>query len=417
VQHDDFVSTADSLQEQVEVERMPEIGYHRIGDSLLNDQLTLFSSNTVSGLKFEQSTASYSELGFPAGVDPFPASLPAGFPSIATTGISDDTTYRGDFRQELSYPMNVGQFRVVPYVVGRYTGYTDSPDDGSENRVFVAAGARVTTAFWKVDNSAYSNLFDIHRIRHVIEPEVNLFTSCTTVDKQDLFIYDEQIDGINDVSAIQFALRQRWQTKRGGPGRWRSVDFFTLNVEANFFANRPEDEFIDPNTGSVTESTKAFRGLFFPSMPEASIPRNSVNVDSLWRVSDNTAVLTDMQYNLDEMTLATASIGVAVQRESRMAYFLGTRYIGELNSTIASFVMNYDLSAKYAIRFSESINLSDRENQDTSVSLVRKFDKFFMIFTYYYDAVNDEQGFRFGLYPEGFAYGLTSDTFARYVGQ
>jgi hypothetical protein len=415
-QHNNFVSIADDLQENFEVERLPELGYYRIGDSLLDDKLTLFSANTFSGLHFDRSSATYAEMGFRPGIDPFPADLPAGFPSLGTTGITNDVTYRADMRQELDYPFNAGQFRVVPYVVGRYTGYTDSPDDDAKNRVFVAAGARVTTAFWKVDDTAYSNFFDIHRVRHVIEPELNLFTSCSSVERDELFNYDEPIDAINDISAVQLALRQRWQTKRGGPGKWRSVDFFTLNVEMNLFSNKPDNTFVDPNTGAVIDSTKVFRGLYFASDPEASIARNSVNVDSLWRVSDNTAVLTDFYYNLDAMAVSSTSIGVAVQRDTRLAYFVGTRYIGELNSTIATFAFNYDLSAKYALRFVESVNLSDRQNQDTSVSLVRKFDKFFMIFTFYYDAVNDEQGFRFGLFPEGFAYGLTSDQFTRYLG-
>jgi hypothetical protein len=133
-------------------------------------------------------------------------------------------------------------------------------------------------------------------------------------------------------------------------------------------------------------------------------------------VSDTTAVLADVQYNLDEMEVATTSIGLAAQRDQRLAYFLGARYIGEINSTIATFAANYDLSAKYAIRFSESINLSDQENQDTTVTLTRKFDRFFMTFTFFYDAVEDTSGFRFGIYPEGLGYGLTSDTFQRAFG-
>jgi len=64
---------------------------------------------------------------------------------------------------------------------------------------------------------------------------VNVFTSAQTLSRDHFFQYDEPIDEINDISAVQIALHQRWQTKRGGPGRWRSVDFFTLNVEANFF--------------------------------------------------------------------------------------------------------------------------------------------------------------------------------------
>lgn len=400
-QPNDFVTTADLLQEQFEVERLPELGYYRIGDSFGDDRFTFFSANTFSGLHFKESDASLADLGFRSGQSP-------GIPSLGTTGITDDTVYRADFRQEINYPFSAGQFKVVPYVFGRYTPYSDTPDNGDEeHRLFAGTGVRLTTAFWQVDNTASSQLFDIHRLRHVIEPELHLFASASTADREDVFVYDEPVDAISDIAAIQLALRQRWQTKRGGPGRWRSVDFFTLNVEANFFANQPDDEFLNP---------VMFRGLFFPSLPEASIPRNSINADSLWRVSDTTAVLTDMQYNLDELALATTSIGVAVQRDARLAYFLGARYIGEINSTIASFALNYDLSAKYSIRFAESLNLSDSENQDTTVTLVRKFDRFFMTFTAYYDNVEDVSGFRFGLYPEGLGYGFSSDQFQRAFG-
>ena len=42
-----------------------------------------------------------------------------------------------DFRQEIDYPVSAGQFRIVPYVLGRYTAYSDSPDQGTQNRVFL----------------------------------------------------------------------------------------------------------------------------------------------------------------------------------------------------------------------------------------------------------------------------------------
>ncbi|HEY7089052.1 MAG TPA: hypothetical protein VH518_13240, partial [Tepidisphaeraceae bacterium] len=406
-QPNDFVTTADQLQEQFEVEHLPEVGYYRIGDSVLDDKVTFFSANTFSGLHFKQSSASYTELGFRAGQDPFPANLPAGFPSEGQTGVTDDTTYRGDFRQEVDFPFSAGQFKFLPYAFGRYTPYSDSPSGDAQNRLFLGTGVRVTTAFWRVDDSARSDLFDIHRVRHVIEPELHLFTSTSNKDRDDLFNYEEQVDAINDVSAVQLALHQRWQTKRGGAGQWRSTDFFTLNVEGNFFANQPREEDLVPTV---------FRSLFFPSLPEASVPRNGINADALWRMSDTTAVLSDMYMNLDEFTLATSSIGIAVQRDTRMAYFLGLRYIGELNSTIASAVLNYDLSAKYAIRISESVNLSTQQNQDTSISVVRRFDKFFMVFTVFHDQVNDDSGFRFAIFPEGFAYGLSTDQFQQYIG-
>jgi hypothetical protein len=395
-----FPTAANEQQEQVKVERIPEIGYRRIGDSFGDDSFTFFSDNRVGLLDFRNSSTSLVEQGFRPGQSP-------GIPSYGQTGTDDSNNLRADLRQEVDYPFSAGQFKIVPFVFGRYTGYTDTPDNGARNRFFVGTGLRINTAFWKTDDQAKSELFDIHRMRHVVEPEVNLFTSAQTRDASDFFIYDEDVDALYDVSAVQVALHQRWQTKRGGAGNWRSVDFFTLNVEANFFANKPSELFRNP-TG--------FRGLFFPSIPEASVPRNSVNADALWRVSDTTAILADAQYNLDQYELATTSIGLAIQRDPRISYFVGTRYIGQINSTIASFAMNYELSAKYALLLNLSYSLSERRNQSSSITLVRHFDRLFANVTLYYDAVDDTSGFRFGLTPEGLGPGASTDALSTIFG-
>jgi lipopolysaccharide assembly outer membrane protein LptD (OstA) len=393
IQPNDFVTSYEYMQEQFEIERLPEAGYYRIGDSLFEDQFTFFSANTVSGLKFDESNATLEEQGFEPGTSP-------GLPSVGTTGTTSDTVYRGDFRQELNYPFTAGQFRVVPYVMGRYTAYSDSPDGDNQNRLMSAVGMRLTTAFWKVDDSAHSKLFDIHRIRHVVEPQVHLFTSAQNVDQNDVFIYDEAIDKINDVTAAQIAIRQRWQTKRGGPGRWRSVDFLTLDVEGNFFANQPDDDDLEP-TG--------FRGLFFDSMPEASIPRNSINADGLWRISDSMAVLADAQYNLDDGVLATASIGLAARRDEYLSYFIGTRYIDELDSNITTLAITYQLTPKYTLGLSGSYDFGQGDSVRNSVMLTRRFDRFFMSVQAFRDETDDDNGVSFNLYPEGIAGGLSSN--------
>src|SRR5262249_35186520 len=153
----------------------------------------------------------------------------------------------------------------------------DSVDGDVQNRFYLGGGLRISTALWRVYETINSDLFDIHRVRHVIEPEVNFFASTQSVDHNELFIYDSQVDQINDIQAAQIALRQRWQTKRGGPGRWRNVDFLTLGISADLFANQPPPAELAP---------QSFRGVFFPTLPEASIPRNSLNMDLTWRVSD-----------------------------------------------------------------------------------------------------------------------------------
>lgn len=396
----DFVTTANELQEQAQLERYPEIGYHRIGDSFAGDSLTFFSDNRAGFVGLKPSGATLIEQGFRPGQSP-------GIPSYATTGADDSTNFRGDFRQELNLPFSAGQFKIVPYVMGRYTGYTDTPDNRSRDRIFVGTGVRVNTAFWKTDDTAKSDLFDIHRLRHVIEPELNLFTSAQTRDQTDFFIYDEPVDAINDVTAMQVALHQRWQTKRGGAGQFRSVDFLSLNIEGNFFFNQPAVGVRNP---------LGFRGLFFPSLPEASLARNSINTDALWRISDSTALLADAYYNIDESELATTSIGLAVQRDPRLSYFIGTRYIGQINSTIATVAATYDLSAKYTLAFNQSFNLSDRRSQNSSVTIIRRFDRLIATFTLYYDGINDQSGFRFGLIPEGLGVGITTDQLNQVLG-
>ena len=406
-QPNDFVTTAGQLQEVTppldptnvgashpfEVEHIPEVGYYRIGDSFGDDnQFDFFSANTAGILHYQVSDPNLSNWGFrsPNAKNGTPAVTP-GLPNIGQTGVTNKDVVRGDFRQEIDYPFQVDRFKVSPYVLGRLTSYSESVDGGTLNRLYGGAGVRMSTAFWKVDDTARSELFDIHRLRHVVEPELNLFAGVENKDRNDVFIYDEPVDQLWDISAMQLALRQRWQTKRGGPGNWRSVDFFTLNVELNLFANEPKGD-LPP---------KDFRGLFFNEEPEASIPRNSINADALWRISDTTVVLSDIEQNLDENRLATTSVGLAVQRDIRMQYFLGLRYIGPLDSTIASVLMNYQISPKYAVLLAYSFNFAEHQTEQESIQLTRHFDRFYMTFTFFHDNIENNSGFRFGLFPEG----------------
>ncbi|MGN6626322.1 MAG: LPS assembly protein LptD [Tepidisphaeraceae bacterium] len=422
-----------------EVDRLPEIGYYRLGDSLADDRLTFFSENRVGGYRMNEGDAilgSYGDdprtgtvnnfdngYGFEANPNRDRFSSP-GIPSLGYTGQSQDWVLRGDSRQEIDYPIDAGQFKIVPYVMGRYTGYSDSPDGDPQNRVIAGTGIRMTTAFWKVDDSAESDFFDIHRVRHVIEPELNLFTSGATVDRNSVYIYDDTIDGINDISAASFWIRQRWQTKRGGPGLWRSVDFFTFDVGITGFANAPTDPtnpdrtFVDgtgPNGQYYPyrnrlgpESAKGFRGLFFESTPEASVPRSNIAAQSTWRLSDTTLLLGDASWNIQQQELATTAVGVLVGRGDRVTYYAGLRYIGQLDSTIASFSSTYQISAKYTLNFSAAVDLASTSSKGGSFSIIRKFDRFYMGIGAYYDAVEDRSGFTVSLYPEGTAGGVNT---------
>jgi acid phosphatase class B len=106
------------------------------------------------------------------------------------------------------------------------------------------------------------------------------------------------------------------------------------------------------------------------------------------------------------MKTATASIGLAAQRGDRLSYFLGTRYIGEINSTIASLAANYELSLKYSVQFNQAVDLGERENRATSVAVVRRFDRYFVRVNVYYDSASDESGVNFAVYPQDLGLGF-----------
>ena len=381
-----FVTNAAQQPEQYDIQRTPEIGYRRIGDSIFDDQATFFSQTTGSGLRYEQSHASLEDQGFYPGLSP-------GLPSSGFTGTTGGTVWRGDTRQEIDWPLALGQVKIVPYVLERITSYSDSPGGDPQTRLYSGGGLRMTTSFWKVDDSAQSDLLDIHRLRTVIEPEVNLYGSGSTVDDSRLFIYDPDVDQISDIQAAQLAWHERWQTMRGGPDGWRSVDLLELNVEGDFFANEPPPDILDP---------AQFRGLFFPSAPETSVPRQGINTDATWHISDTTSLLADDSWSLDGHELATASAGIAVYRDEHLSYYLDDRYVQILHSQVISFSANYELTRKYTVQVGQSFNFGDTSDINSVLTLIRQFDSFSVAVTVFHDAITNQSGFNVNLIPIGF---------------
>ena len=389
-----LITTSDRMAEQFEIERYPEVGYHREGDSLGDDTLTFFSDNSGAGLVYQPTRASLHQQGFRT-----PDILP-GIPALGQTGITKAITWRGDFREELDWPVSLGHFKAVPYVVGRLTEYSNSPSGSDESRVFGGAGLRLSTTFWRIDPSADSNLFDIHQLRHVVEPTLNLFASGSSVDRSRLYMYDTAIDAINDVAGLDLGLHQRWQTQRGGPGQWRSVDVLTLDLDLSLFANKPRTfGFLNPTD---------FRGMFFSTNPESSIPRNAVNANATWRLTDNTVILADSQYNLDAKKLATSAVGVLVRRDVQESFYIGDRYIADLNSNIATIQVDYQISPKYAIELGQNFDFGLNKDVSSSIAVIRYFDRFVMIVSAGHDQIGNQTNFNFGITPLGFGSGLSS---------
>src|SRR5205085_887000 len=143
-------------------------------------------------------------------------------------------------------------------------------------RFFGAAGVRINTQFQHIDNSAESQLLDIHRLRHLVEPYATLWSAYSSVKQDDLPIYDEEVESLADGSAVELGLRNTWQTQRGGPGRWRSVDVFTLDTSLVLDSQGKPNESPTPQ--------------FFDYRPEYSQFGNHVQAQATWLLSDNLSV-------------------------------------------------------------------------------------------------------------------------------
>jgi lipopolysaccharide export system protein LptA len=388
-----FVTTSDRLADNFDVEQLPSASYQRIGDSLFNDNFTFYSNNSIDRLRFDVSNFSFNQLGFiGSGVRVNPSLPRVGVPNEGYTGTINTPTDRGDTGQEIDYPIQLGQVKFMPFVLGRATSYSDTPSGDSLGRLYGAAGLRMSTDFWNVNDAAQSDLFDLNRIRHIIEPEVNLYTSGTNLDRDHLYIYDENVDGINDISAMEIALHQRWETYRGPPGRQQSIAFLTLNIYADIFTNPPKDQGIIPDK---------FRGIYFPSDPEASVARDAINTDATWLLTNSTAILADSSYNIDHGDLATAAIGISAKRGDRLSYYFGLRYIEQLNSDIATAAATYQITSKYAVQFSQSYDFGQSQDVSSSFTLSRQFESLGASITTYYDSTSGDSGVQFNVFAAG----------------
>lgn len=381
----DFITNADRQQEQFDVARLPEIQYQRIGDSFLDDQLTFFTNTSGAALKFDRSDFSLQEQGFYPGLSP-------GLPSDGFTGTTGSIVYRGDTRNEVDWPIALGPIKVVPYVMGEVTAYSLTPEQDDQTRLYGGVGSRITTTFWGVDDDIDSDLFDLHRIRHVIQPEINLFTSGTTVDESRVFIFDPDVDAINDITAVQVALHQHWETMRGGPGHWQSVDFLDVDVEGDFYPHSLPQNLLTP---------VSFRGLFFPSEVQTSVPRQAINGDAVLHIGDDTALISDIQWNLDTRETAIAELGLAINRGSRLSYYVGDAYIQQLESQVISFNATYNISSRYSVNLNQAFDFGAARAAVTYLTLTRRFDVFAFSVSVYHDDINKISGFNVNLIPAG----------------
>jgi hypothetical protein len=301
--------------------------------------------------------------------------------------VSSGTTGRSDTRQEVTFPLDLGPVRLVPFAVARGSTWTEGQDEGGMARAFASYGVRGSMYLSRVYPEAKSELLDINGIRHIIKPDIVAWASHSNVDSDELYPFTYGVESIDEVDGVTLGLRQRWQTKRGEGENFRLVDVFTWDLELGVFNDSVGDR----------------EGIGFTSYsrPENSIARNHISSSFIWRVNDRTAILNETNYDLNDQSLDVLNFSVAVERTPRLSYLVGYRYVGETSSNLLGFGANYRLTEKHTLAIRDQFDLDRGETLEFTVGLIRRFPRWYGAVSFELDQAEDDFGMSFSVWPEG----------------
>ncbi len=397
----DFISNEDIIQAPgYLVDKLPEIGVRQAGGDLLGDLapglLTHTWEATYSHMRLRFSEVTAASMGF---VDN--ASAMAAFGTLANQslgmaqrgiGLTEDFVNRFDTRHEIASPLQLGPVSVRPFLVGRFTAYDNnftsfSPTEDENYRLWGAAGVTFSTSITRVDDSVDSQLFDLHRMRHIIEPSVTLWHAGTNVASANLPVYDDDVEPLLDGSAVRVGLDQTWQTKRGGPGRWRTVDVFKLNAEYVWTSDT------DDRLGAIPR--------FFDARPELSTPGEHVRVEAVWNVTDVVALAGESIYDFEINQQARTAGGILLRHTDEFSTSMDVRYINSQNVTYGGASARYRLTDKYDAELRGTYNFQRDEFQTFSALFERRFPNLIFGAILRYDNVQGETSFGFQISPLG----------------
>ncbi|MFO1063614.1 MAG: organic solvent tolerance protein OstA [Pirellulales bacterium] len=279
---------------------------------------------------------------------------------------TDSEGIRAVTRQELNAPLNLGAFNVVPFLSGE-AGYWGEDTAGNPvTRLVGQGGVRTNLPFWRAYPNVESDLLDIRGIAHKVAIKSELFYADASQDLSRFPLYDALDDNsqehfrrrlifntfggalppqfdersyalrqgmqrwvaagsseiADDMTQARIGLHQRWQTKRGVPGRERITDLVAFDVDAIFFPNATRDNFGE-DVGAINYS---FR----------------------YHLGDRVTLLSDGYFDVFSQGLKTLSAGAMFSRPGRVDAYIGMLSMeGPISSNVLNGYMNYRLDDKW----------------------------------------------------------------------
>jgi len=381
-----------------ELEELPSIEYHLTGQSLFDDRFTLYNDTQISRLR--------QRIG-----DRHPKE------------ISQEHFAFVSHRTELDMPIHSGPFKIVPFVAGTFgyddrSGFTRTLVDGSgtgrfgEDDVWIGeAGIRASSQYWKVYPNVKSQLWDLNQLRHIIKPEL------TAV------LYEESDSVVEQRDTLNLAVSQRLQTKRGGTrgteDEQRIVDWMRLDMDVTWVEDSEKAGTSGPDRFIWNRPIVPLRVLSAPQIFNGDLSsglqrfemfgprRNYFGADYVWRLSDTTAILSDMYFDMQSGVTQQFNIGFSRLRWPNLSYYIGSRYSrrvevqDEKGSNAFTFALTYALDPRYTLVLAQQYDFDYGANVHSDITLIRRYHRVYCALTYSADESLDRQAIVFSIWPQG----------------
>jgi len=403
------------------VDKLPQVDYSRYGDELF-DLLSWTQEYSANAMQLRltkgtpQSIAAPNAAFFPPDyVAPAPFTqdnLPIAN-AYSSAGYDQETRARVFTRQELAIPLEWQRIKLVPFAsltgIGYFLeGFEGYAPDADDYRAVVGGGARVSTEWTRVIDGVQSRALDLNRLRWIIKPYGTLWAGYDTSNANDYPVYDQQVEPISAAAVAQAGITQRFQTYRGGPGNWRSVDWIVADLGVvvsdhnNTFQRNPNDPLKYAQSPLPT---------FYSWRPEYSQWGSHAYGNVSWQMSSTFQVIGSAVF-IDGDTRTTGgdggasswlgrgSIGVAMYHSPEVSTFVEYRYVNNFDPTgaypsdeLLNVGMTYKIGNLYQLSLGPQFDLRAGDFRSLSAQLVRIFPDFDFGVGVSYDSIVDEYSF------------------------
>ena len=393
----DFTPNEYLLQSQgYQVERLPEGRYSRVADPLFGGAVYWTQDTSASRVALRFNKPPVREFGFDTpelsqeafGVNPNQSLADR----LAAEGLTGDAALRFDTRHELEAPLRFGAFTLTPFAVGRFTAYDQSFDtfagrDEDAHRFYGLGGARLGTSLEHVDPSFQSSLFDLNRIRHVVEPSATFFYAGTTRDSATLPVFDRNVESLATGPAVRAGVTNTWQTYRGARGEEYIVDWATLRT--------------DYVHGFRTSEFNSPIGRWIEARPELSNIGRYAETQGTLQLTDALALSTRNVVDARSGRLTYIAGGASIDHGEGLTTFADVRHIEPRDTLKTDFGVRYALSRQYAASAVVTVDFQRSQLESVFVQLERRFEQFALTFTFTRDDISRETGFGVTFRPTG----------------